>query len=307
VRRGQRFDLLTAVLPDRPGRAGAAPDDADEADNPVRRGRGGGAERGAAGQAAGARLLRTARVRADATVIGANVAYPTDCGLLAKAVGKLVRAARRVQAAGGAAATVMRDRRRAAGRRVRQVAGSRRRMLISSGVGWSGRDARNLAAMRTRRSLPAMSAVDGWALLAYQGRGPGVLPRRPGRVRRWRTSRWQSPGRRAGTGRCDGAAPSWNHDAAQTFLPRRWNKVSSITTTTDCPTGTSSAATSLAATRPGRQGSTGRGRKTSAPGRAATAATGQSPRRKTTARFSAANLLNRTIFLRLTQTSLFFQ
>jgi IS5 family transposase len=73
-------------------------------------------------KAAGAKLLRTARVRADTTVIAANVAYPTDCGLLAKAVGKLVRAARRVQAAGGAAGTVMRDRRRAAGRRVRQVA-----------------------------------------------------------------------------------------------------------------------------------------------------------------------------------------
>ena len=73
-------------------------------------------------RAAGARLLRTARVRADTTVIGANVAYPTDCGLLAKAVGKLVRAARRVRAAGGAAGTVMTDRRRAAGRRVRQVA-----------------------------------------------------------------------------------------------------------------------------------------------------------------------------------------
>ena len=77
-------------------------------------------------KAAGAKLLRTTRVRADTTVIGANVAYPTDCGLLAKAVGKLVRAAQRVQAAGGAAGTVMTDRRRAAGRRVRQVADSLR-------------------------------------------------------------------------------------------------------------------------------------------------------------------------------------
>jgi len=51
-------------------------------------------------RAAGQKLLRTARVRADTTVIGANVAYPADAGLLAKAVGKLVRAARRVQAAG---------------------------------------------------------------------------------------------------------------------------------------------------------------------------------------------------------------
>jgi transposase, IS5 family len=73
-----------------------------------------------------AKLLRTGRLRADTTVIPANVAYPTDCGLLAKAVGKLVRAARRVQAAGGATGTVMTDRRRAAARRVRQVTGTLR-------------------------------------------------------------------------------------------------------------------------------------------------------------------------------------
>jgi IS5 family transposase len=73
-------------------------------------------------RAAGARLLRTARVRADTTVIPADVAYPTDSGLLARAVGKMVRAARRVQAAGGAAGTVMTDRRRAAARRVRRIA-----------------------------------------------------------------------------------------------------------------------------------------------------------------------------------------
>ena len=77
-------------------------------------------------KAAGQKLLRTARVRADTTVIAANVAYPTDAGLLAKAVGKLVRAARRVQAAGGATGTVMTDRRRAAGRRAREMAATMR-------------------------------------------------------------------------------------------------------------------------------------------------------------------------------------
>src|SRR5260370_35142762 len=56
-------------------------------------------------RAAGQKLLRTARVRADTTVICANVVYPTDSGLLAKAVGKLVRGARRGQAAGGGAGT----------------------------------------------------------------------------------------------------------------------------------------------------------------------------------------------------------
>jgi len=73
-------------------------------------------------KAAGDKLLRTARVRADTTVICANVAYPADSGLLAKAVGKLVRTARRVQAAGGAPATMMTDRRRAAARRMREIA-----------------------------------------------------------------------------------------------------------------------------------------------------------------------------------------
>jgi IS5 family transposase len=77
-------------------------------------------------KAAGQKLLRTARVRADTTVIAANVAYPTDSGLLARAVGKLVRTARRVQAAGGATATVMTDRRRAAARRMRQIASTLR-------------------------------------------------------------------------------------------------------------------------------------------------------------------------------------
>src|SRR5919108_416500 len=57
-------------------------------------------------KAAGARLLRTARLRADTTVIPANVVYPTDSGLLAKAVGKMIRAARRVPAAGGGAGPV---------------------------------------------------------------------------------------------------------------------------------------------------------------------------------------------------------
>jgi IS5 family transposase len=77
-------------------------------------------------KAAGQKLLRTGRVRADTTVIGANVAYPTDVGLLAKAVVKLVRTARRVQAAGGATGTKVTDRRRAAARRAREMAAQMR-------------------------------------------------------------------------------------------------------------------------------------------------------------------------------------
>jgi len=73
-------------------------------------------------KAAQAKLLRTDRVRADTTVVDADVAYPTDTGLLAKAVGKIARTVQRIKAAGGAPRTKSRDRRRAAGRRARSIA-----------------------------------------------------------------------------------------------------------------------------------------------------------------------------------------
>ena len=75
------------------------------------------------GKAAAAKLLRVNRVRADTTVVGADVAYPTDSGLLAKAVGQIARTVKRIKAAGGATRTRSRDRRRSAGRRARAIAG----------------------------------------------------------------------------------------------------------------------------------------------------------------------------------------
>ena len=68
------------------------------------------------------KLLRTNKVRADTTVVEAAVAYPTDSGLLAKAVGSMTRTIRRIQAAGGATRTRVRDRRRSAGQRARSIA-----------------------------------------------------------------------------------------------------------------------------------------------------------------------------------------
>jgi transposase, IS5 family len=73
-------------------------------------------------RAAEHKLLRTHKVRADTTVVGANVAYPTDLGLLARAIDKLATTTKRVQAAGGASRTRVRDRRRAARRRAHEVA-----------------------------------------------------------------------------------------------------------------------------------------------------------------------------------------
>lgn len=67
------------------------------------------------------KLVKTGKVRADTTVVSANVEYPTDVGLLAKAVGKISRAVSRIKACGGAPRTAFRDRRRAAARRMREV------------------------------------------------------------------------------------------------------------------------------------------------------------------------------------------
>jgi len=73
-------------------------------------------------RAAGDKLLRTARLRADTTVLPANVSYPTDSGLLARAVRRIAATGRRIQAAGGATRTRVRDRSQAAGKRAHAIA-----------------------------------------------------------------------------------------------------------------------------------------------------------------------------------------
>src|SRR5258705_4636425 len=73
-------------------------------------------------KAAAAKLLRTDRIRADTTVVEAAVAYPTDSGLLATAIGTIARTVARIKAAGGATCTRARDRRRSTGRRARSIA-----------------------------------------------------------------------------------------------------------------------------------------------------------------------------------------
>jgi transposase, IS5 family len=72
-------------------------------------------------KAAEGKLLRTGRVRADTTVVAANVQRPTDSGLLATAIGKMNRQIGRIKTAGAAPRTRWRDRTRAAGRRARAI------------------------------------------------------------------------------------------------------------------------------------------------------------------------------------------
>jgi IS5 family transposase len=78
-------------------------------------------------KAAEAKVIKLDRVRADTTVVEANVAYPTDSGLLAKGVAKLVALSASIKAAGLAARTTTRDRTRSIRRRAHAIAAWLRR------------------------------------------------------------------------------------------------------------------------------------------------------------------------------------
>jgi transposase, IS5 family len=72
-------------------------------------------------KAHGEHVVKLDKVRADTTVVEANVRYPTDSGLLAHGIALMVTLVARVHAAGAATRPRVRDRRRAAGRRARSI------------------------------------------------------------------------------------------------------------------------------------------------------------------------------------------
>jgi IS5 family transposase len=78
-------------------------------------------------KAAEARVLKMHKVRADTTVVEANVAYPVDSSLLAKGVARLANLARRANQAGLATRAPLRDRSHSAHRVARQVVNTLRR------------------------------------------------------------------------------------------------------------------------------------------------------------------------------------
>ena len=72
-------------------------------------------------KAAENKVIKTDKVRADTTVIEADVVYPTDSGLLAKGVAKLARLSAQIKAAGLATRTTTRDRTRSVSRRAHAI------------------------------------------------------------------------------------------------------------------------------------------------------------------------------------------
>ena len=149
-------------------------------------------------KAAQAKLLRTARLRADTTVVPADVAYPTDSGLLAKAVRRIGAAGRRIQSAGGAVRTRLRDRSRSAGMRARAIGAKLRlraaqtrdeaqaavRRITGELVGLAERTATEADRLlrNARRALHAAEARA--AALAEAGASDPAAGRRRGRLRR---------------------------------------------------------------------------------------------------------------------------
>ncbi len=67
------------------------------------------------------RVLKTNRVRADTTVVEANVAYPSDSSLLAKGAAKMVRIAKQLRTMGFAARTRVADKTRTVRSRARSI------------------------------------------------------------------------------------------------------------------------------------------------------------------------------------------
>ena len=73
------------------------------------------------------RVLRSRRLRVDATFVEADISTPTDSGLCSHAVSRLTRLARRIERTGTKVRTRVRDRRRSVAKRIRAISGQRGR------------------------------------------------------------------------------------------------------------------------------------------------------------------------------------
>jgi IS5 family transposase len=73
------------------------------------------------------RVLRSRRLRVDATFVEADISAPTDSGLCSHAVSRITRLAKRIKAAGLAPDSRLRDRRRSVAKRIRAISAQRGR------------------------------------------------------------------------------------------------------------------------------------------------------------------------------------
>ena len=130
-------------------------------------------------QAAAAKVLKLDKVRADTTVVEANVAYPTDSGLLAKGVAKLAKTRGQVEGDRLAGRTPFRDRTRSVRQRAHQIAAWLRRR--------SGEAKEEVLTIIAELVAVARASVKEAQVVATN------------------TRRWLAPGRRSGLGAGEGA------------------------------------------------------------------------------------------------------
>jgi IS5 family transposase len=149
-------------------------------------------------KAAEAKLFRTSRLRADTTVVPADVAYPTDSGLLAKAIRRIAATGRRIQAAGGALRTRLRDRSWSAGKRAHGIAAKLRlrsaqgrdeaqrtvQRITGELAGLAQRAAADAVRLLTNARRALRRAGAKAAALAAVGGRDAAAGRRRGRLRR---------------------------------------------------------------------------------------------------------------------------
>ena len=80
------------------------------------------------------KLLRTSLVRADTTVVPANVGFRRDSGLLAKAVRRIRATVKRIRVAGGERHITVWDRFLAAGKRAHAIVAKLRSRAVSAQI-----------------------------------------------------------------------------------------------------------------------------------------------------------------------------
>ena len=124
-----------------------------------------------------AKVVKTGKVRADTTVVSANVEYPTDSGLLARAVTKISKLVRRIKAAGGATRTLFRDRSRSATTRVHAIAA---KLKLRSAA---GRDEAQATVLRLTGELAGLAEHAGREAYPVLDNARRALRRVTGRVR----------------------------------------------------------------------------------------------------------------------------
>jgi IS5 family transposase len=129
-------------------------------------------------KAAEKKLVRLDQIRADTTVVEANVAYPTDSGLLSKGVARMGALTAKLKAAGLAARTGFRDRTRSVRRRAHEVAvwlrrrndDARAEVLVITGelatIATATIEEARAVAVNARRTLVRRGAPAGCKLMA---------------------------------------------------------------------------------------------------------------------------------------------